>query len=186
MTEPNTSAQRVQSQNPADCRHSRAGFHCSFQSVASRRDLSSDAKLAHAALVSMVRRGLTWTQAEIAAELGWESRQRVWRATSELVAAKLLAVRRVGLGRPNEYILLPTDEISPEDIKARAKPDRGNRAGHPEGRLPDTHARAVNSPKENRPRNRSTPPSTGGYLETRDHGSTDYLATRYGRLRVNT
>lgn len=150
----------------ADCRHSRAAFHCSFGSVAARRDLSSDAKLAHAVLVSMIRRGLTWTQAEIADELGWNCRQRVWRAVSELVAVKLVVVRRVGLGRPNEYILLPTDDISPEDIAARAKPDRVRRSGHQEGRRPNTPARAVNSEKKKEEEPGYIP--EGDYVETRE------------------
>jgi hypothetical protein len=178
----------MQPANPADCRHSRAAFHCTFGSIAERRDLSDAAKLLHAALVSMIRRRLDWTQAEIADELGWRCRQKVWRASCELVAAGLLKVRRLGLGRPNEYILLPTDDITPEDIAAKAKSERGNGAGHQEGRRRNAHARAFILSKENRSRSGVyTPPSTGGdFLETRDHGGTDYLATRYGRLVPRT
>lgn len=160
----------MQPAKPTDCRHSKAGFHCTFTSVAARRDLSDAAKLLHAALVSMIRRRLDWTQAEIAAELGWGCRQKVWRATGELVAAGLLVVRRLGLGRPNEYILLPTAEISPEDIAARAKPDRGGRAGHQEGRRPNTPARAFLSDKE----------KTKERIDIRATKASDYYQTSEG------
>lgn len=165
------SAAALQSPTPADCRHSRAGFHCTFTSIASRRHLSSDAKLLHAALVSMVRRRLEWTQAEIAAELGWESRQRVWRASAELVADDLLTIRRRGLGRPNEYILKPTDDITVEDLAARAKPDRGFRSGHQEVRTPNAPARANNYPKK-------TAKNGSGYTPPTD--PSDYTQTREG------
>lgn len=117
----------------------------------------------------MIRRRLEWTQAEIAAELGWESRQRVWRAASELVADDLLVIRRRGLGLPNEYILKPTDEISPEDIAAKAPRDRGNRSGHPEGRPRNTPARAFIPSKKNEER-----------IDIRKHSAADYYQTSEG------
>jgi hypothetical protein len=138
----------VQSPNPAECRHSRAGFHCTFTTIASRRHLSDAAKLLHAALVSMVRRRLEWTQSEIAEQLGWTCRQKVWRAADELVADGLLTIRRRGLGLPNEYLLLPTEDVHAEDIAARAPRTPGDRAGHQEGRIPNTPARAFNSGKK--------------------------------------
>lgn len=152
-----------------DCRHSRSAFHCSFTSIAARRDLSDAAKLLHAALVSMIRRRLDWTQAELARELGWQSRQKVWRAACELVAAGLLKVRRLGLGRPNEYLLVPTDDIGPEDITARAPRVPSARPGHQDDRPRNARARVPSSPKnegERRERN--------------------YLEGRYGPLRART
>jgi hypothetical protein len=158
---------------PADCRHSRAGFHCLFTPIAARTDLSDAAKLLHAGLVSMVRQGMRWTQAEIAALLGWRARQKVWRACAELVAAGLLRVKRLGLCLPNEYTLVETEDVTQEDIKARAPRAPGDGAGHPEGRRPNAPARAVNYPKKN--------DKNQGYTEP--PGGRDFLETRYGRLR---
>jgi biotin operon repressor len=170
----------MQAETPADCRHSRAGFHALFVPIARRRDLSDGAKLLHQALVSMVRQRLEWTQAEIAEQLGWASRQTVWRATAELVAAGLLVVRRRGLGLPNEYLLLPTEDVSTEDIAAKAPRTPGSRSGHQDDRPRNAPARAVNSPQEQTIRTGDY--GSKDYLETRDHGSTDFLETRYGRI----
>lgn len=167
-------ATAVQAATPADCRHSRAGFHCAFVAVAERTDLSDAAKLLHAGLVSMVRQGICWTQAELASLLGWRCRQKVWRAAGELVAAGLLRVRRLGLCRPNEYTLVETDAVSAEDIKARAPklPSRG--AGHPESRRPTAPARAGTFSQR-----RTSPGRTGTAYDSKS-----YLETRYGPLPV--
>jgi hypothetical protein len=114
--------------------------------IAKRGDLSDAAKLLHEALVSMVRQGLRWTQAELAEALGWKKRQKVWRAATELVAAGLLRVKRLGLQRPNEYTLIETDEITQDDIKARAP--RVPRSGHQEDRSRNvSRARVPSYPK---------------------------------------
>lgn len=164
----------LQAETPADCRHSRAGFHCSFTAVAERTDLSDAAKLLHAGLVSMVRQAASWTQAELAALLGWRCRQKVWRAASELVAAGLLRVRRLGLCRPNEYQLTETDGIAQEDIRARAPKAPSPGAGHPDGRRPNAPARAGTYSPEKKITAKIRP----------DYGSKDYYATSDGsRLR---
>lgn len=119
----------------------------SFRAIGARRDLSDAAKRLHAALVSMVRQGLHWTQAELAEHLGWSSRQKVWRATTELLAAGLVRMRRLGLGRPNSYELVSTDEISREDLAGRAPRLEASRAGHQQDRPRTAPARARQFPQ---------------------------------------
>lgn len=147
-------AAALQSPSTADCRHSRAAFHALFVPIAKRGDLSDAAKLLHETLVSMVRQGLRWTQEQIAEQLGWRKRQKVWRAAGELVAAGLLRIKRLGLGRPNEYLLVETDEVTQEDIKARASRDRVPGSGHQEDRPRNAtrarHSNPKNETKEQR------------------------------------
>jgi hypothetical protein len=151
---------------PAECRHSKAAFHALFVPIAKRGDLSDAAKLLHQTLVSMVRQGLRWTQAELAEALGWKKRQKVWRAATELVAAGLLRVKRIGLQRPNEYVLVETDEISQDDIKARALRSAGSQSGHQEDRPRNVSRARVPSYPKNETKNGNT---TGlkGYADRR-------------------
>jgi transcriptional regulator with XRE-family HTH domain len=97
-------------QRAAACLHSKAAFHCSFATVAERRDISFGAKLLHALLVSQHRLKARWTQAELAERIGAPSRQAIWRLTRELEAAGLLVVRRIGLQQPNEYTVLGVEQ----------------------------------------------------------------------------
>jgi len=169
----------VQVATPTDCRHSKAAFHASFAAIAARKDLSDAAKLLHAALVSMVRQGFRWTQAEIAKALGWKKRQKVWRAAGELVAAGLLRVRRLGLGRPNEYTLVETADVTHEDIRAKAPRERVPRSGHQEDRPRTKLARARTSlPKEH------GPARTGGYTPALTDPSRYLVAPGGGRVHV--
>lgn len=143
-----------------ECHHSREPFDCLFSAVASRDDLSDGAKLLHATLVSRHRTGLRWTQVEIGERIG-ASRQKVWRLLRELVGAGLLLVRRLGLGRPNEYELLGFSE---DDLAGSA---RRPEAGHQDVRRPDASAARTYYPKKNVQESRYKPPSAGGFLETR-------------------
>lgn len=157
------SAAAWQALTPSDCRHNREPFDCLFARVAERRDLSDGAKLLHAALVSRLRTGLAWTQVELGERIG-ASRQKVWRLLGELVAAGLLAIKRVGLGRPNEYELLGIDA---EDLAGRA-PKRGRpAAGHQDVRLHNAQRQATYYPKKTREETQYKTPSTGGFLQTR-------------------
>ncbi len=120
MSQPNTSAQRVQSPTPADCRHSRQAFDAGFRIVNERRDISPAAKLVHAHLVTLHRTGRAATQAEIGEALGL-SRHQVWRAVGELVAAGLVRVTRRCQGLPNGYELVG---VPAEDLDGRASRSR--------------------------------------------------------------
>ncbi len=107
----------------ADCRHVREPFDQSFHVVGRRPDLSADARLLHAFLVSLHRTGRTLTQAQMADEAGM-TRHRVWSALQELVDADLLLMRRHGLGRPNGYELIGLDAL---DLDGKARPETGVR-----------------------------------------------------------
>lgn len=179
MSQPNTSAQRVQDATPADCRHSREPFDAAFRCINERRDISPTAKLVHAHLVTIHRTGRDETQTEIGEALGL-SRHQVWRAIGELVTAGLVQTIRYGLGRPNGYVLLGLGE---DDLDGRAsgrRPAAQQQAGQVR-----TPARAVNYPKKRAKEGGYTPPSTGGdYLETRAYRErTEFLETRYGPLQ---
>lgn len=154
----------------SQCRHSREPFDALFRVVAERPDLSDGAKLLHATLVSARRMGQAWTQAQIGERIG-ASRQKVWRLLSELVEVGLLEIRRVGLGRPNEYLLVG---IPDEDLDGRAsgRPT----AGHQEDRPRNTKPDAYYYPKEQGKKSgfstteRYAALPSGGYLESR-HGA---------------
>lgn len=129
--------------------------------VAERLDLSDGAKLLHATLVSARRMGQGWTQAEIGERIG-ASRQKVWRLLVELVGAGLLEIRRVGLGRPNEYLLLGLPD---EDLDGRAS---GRPAtGQQEDRIRYTKPDSLYSLKETGKKSGILRPRTSGFLETR-------------------
>lgn len=154
--------------NPSDCRHSRAAFDAAFVAVGERRDLSDAAKRLHAALISMVRQGLRWTQAQLAAHLGWRKRQKVWRATSELIGAGLVRMRRIGLGKPNAYELVETDGLMAEDIAGKAPRCDVFRSGHQEGRRPNvpTRARHSGQKEETKKPDRYTGGRLAAYIRT--------------------
>jgi hypothetical protein len=156
---------------PADCRHSREAFDCAFRCINERRDIGPAAKLVHAHLVTLHRLGHDATQTVIGEALGL-SRHQVWRAIGELVTAGLVQTIRYGLGRPNGYVLLGLAE---DDLNGRAsgsRPAEKASAGQPR-----TPARAYRSPKEKRKEDRYTEPSAD---------DSDYLMTRYGRLKPRT
>lgn len=113
----------VQSPPGGTCRHSRAPFDQSFHVVSRRADISSDAKVVHAYLVSLHRTGRDVTQREMAAAVGL-TRHRVWSALQELSRADLVQAIRYGLGRPNGYILLGLDQA---DLAGKAHPETGAR-----------------------------------------------------------
>jgi hypothetical protein len=113
----------VQSHSAADCRHSREPFDQGFHVVSRRGDISSDAKVVHAFLVSLYRSGLDLTQRKMAAELGL-TRHRVWAAIQELIAADLVKAIRYGLGRPNGYALLGIEQA---DLDGKRQPETGVR-----------------------------------------------------------
>lgn len=171
------SAAALQSPTPADCRHSRAGFDQGFHIVSRRADLSSDAKVVHAYLVSQHRSGRDETQRQIAEKVGL-TRHQVWSAIHELVVAGDVQVIRYGLGRPNGYILLG---LSDEDLAGTARPESA--------------VRPVRTPRSGQSGNLARAGTYGqkknenakkDYRATRDHGGTDYLETRYGKLLPRT
>lgn len=149
----------------ADCRHTNEPFDVSFRSINSRTDLSSDAKLVHARLVSMHRLGRSWTQAEIGCDLGL-SRHQVWRALEQLKAADLVQVIRIGLGQPNAYVLLG---IPDEDLSGRASRRRPAGQGMPASRASSRAGTYV-------------PKKKTGKMDLSTPTTKDYLETRYGRL----
>lgn len=163
----------------ADCHASREPFDAAFRCINERRDIGSDAKLVHARLVTNHRLGRDETQTEIGQALGL-SRHQVWRAIGDLVAAGLIQVIRYGLGRPNGYVILGVDRETLDGTSGRASASRPVRA--PQAGQSGTPARGFLSSKKNGKNDQSTVPEKD-YLQTRDHGSTDYLATRYGPLR---
>jgi biotin operon repressor len=93
-----------------------------FRAIVSRTDISSDAKLVHGALVT-VHRTRPMTQAQIG-ELVGLTRHKVWSAIQELIRAGLVITVRIGLGRPNEYVLLSLD---PADLDSRKHPETASR-----------------------------------------------------------
>lgn len=113
----------MQPDKPTDCHHSPEPFNASFAVVASRSDISSDAKLVHALHVSMHRLDASWTQAEMGERLGM-CRTRVWDAQQELVRAGLLISVRIGLGQPNAYVVLGVDQ---ESLDGSGDPASGGR-----------------------------------------------------------
>lgn len=147
----------------AHCHHSREPFDAAFRCINERRDISSDAKLVHARLVTIHRTGRDETQAEIGEALGL-SRHQVWRAICELVAAGLVQVIRYGLGRPNGYVLLGLAE---DDLRGRASASRPARPGLPASR--ETSRAGTYYPNKNKGKKPvSTLPSTGDFLATRE------------------
>jgi biotin operon repressor len=164
---------------PADCHHSKQPFDAAFRCINERRDIGAAAKLVHAHLVTIHRTGRDETQAEIGEAVGM-SRHQVWRAICELVAAGLVQTIRYGLGRPNGYVLLGVDRETLDGKGGRAtasRPSGGSVAGQVR-----TPARAVHHSKKTM-KNTDTICEKTNYLETRDHGGTDYTMTRYGPLR---
>lgn len=78
------------------------------------------------------------------------------------VGAGLLEIRRVGLGRPNEYLLLG---IPDEDLDGRAsgRPATGQQEDRPRYTKPDS----LYSLKETGKKSGILRPRTSGFLETR-------------------
>jgi hypothetical protein len=107
---------------PVKCHHSKAAFDMGFRAIVSRTDISSDAKLVHGALVT-VHRTHPMTQAQIG-ELVGMTRHKVWAAIQELIRAGLVITIRIGLGRPNEYVLLGVDAA---DLDSRKHPETASR-----------------------------------------------------------
>lgn len=106
---------------PTRCHHSREAFDCGFRCINERRDLTSDAKLVYACLVSQRRqkargRPAPETQAEIGDAVGM-SRHRAHNAICQLVAVGLVESRRHGQGRPNTYTLRG---VSEEDLAGKS------------------------------------------------------------------
>lgn len=160
MSQPNTSAQRVQ-----DCRHAKTPFDALFSMIGERPDIGPGAKLLYGKLVTMHRTGNVWTQEQLGAALG-TCRQNIWRWTRELVAADLLLVTRLGQGRPNAYVLLGVPQ---EDLDGNAPRFKAPGSGHQDGRRPD-------APRATLIKERRTTKKPG------DYGSKDYTMTRWGRL----
>jgi hypothetical protein len=158
---------------PTDCRHSREPFDTAFRVVMERTDLSANAKLVHARLVSQHRMGASWTQIEIGEGAGL-SRHQVWRATAELVAAGLLTVIRHGQGRPSSYVLLGIEDAD-LDGRASRRPAPGIRV--PADRA---HSRAgTYSPKRTTEEPGYIQPGRNyGYTQPPRSGS--LLVSRYG------
>lgn len=130
MSQSNRLATALQAATPAECRHSKEPFDQSFHAIGRRADLSSDARLLHAYLVSVYRSGRDRTQREMADEIGL-TRHRVWAGIHELVEAGLVRPIRYGLGRPNGYVLLalaPETAIRPDRTLNPASPET-SRAG---------------------------------------------------------
>jgi hypothetical protein len=141
---------------PTECRHSREPFDAAFRCINERRDISPAAKLVHAHLVTLHRTGRDATQAEIGEAVGM-SRHQVWRAIGELVVADLVQTIRVGLGNPNQYVLLGLAE---DDLAGRATGRRP--AGRAEAGQSGPRARVPSSPK-----NETKNGNTTGYKDRR-------------------
>lgn len=137
-------------------------FDQSFHVVGHRADLSSDARLLHAYLVSLHRTGRELTQAAMADEIGL-TRHRVWSGLRELVEAGLVAATRYGLGRPNGYHLLALPESSFRPVRKPASGQSGN------------PARAYLPPRKRDERTYIYPPRDGSSL----------MQSRYGLVRRN-
>ena len=170
MSHRTRSALAVQSVPSADCRHVRAPFDQGFHVVSRRADLSSDAKVLHAFLVSLHRTGRALTQREIADELGL-TRHRVWAALHELVAADLLVTVRVGLGQPNRYELVGIDAL---DLAGRS-PESGVRPGR--SRFPGS----PETPRVGTYYPQRTTKERGTYIRP-PRSAGDLMLSRYGRV----
>jgi predicted ArsR family transcriptional regulator len=120
----------------SSCRHSKEPFDCHFHRIDERADISPAAKLVYGKLVSLHRTAQTWTQTEIGDSLGL-SRHKVWRALTELIGAGLVQSIRVGLGLPNQYVLLGID---PDNLAGKAKG-----SAHTDGCRPAGHQDAGQS-----------------------------------------
>lgn len=151
----------------AACRHTNERFDTAFHVVGHRSDLTSDAKLLHAHLVSLRRTGKDQTQQEMAAAIGL-TRHRVWSGLQELVAADLLQVIRIGLGQPNQYVLLG---IADEDLDGSRRPETGVRP-----------VRRAGSGQSGNPARARQPDPKRTTEEGRYSQPTEYLETRYGPL----
>jgi hypothetical protein len=133
----------------------REPFDQSFHVVGRRADLSADARLLHAYLVSLYRTGRELTQAAMAAEVGL-TRHRVWAALRSLVAAGLLESVRVGLGRPNRYRLMGLPETAVRPVRRQHAGQAGNPArGY------------VVPPKRTERTGYIQPPRSGSLMQTR-------------------
>jgi hypothetical protein len=156
----------VQSPTTADCRHVRAPFDQGFHVVSRRADLSSDAKVLHAFLVSLHRTGRELTQREMAAELGL-TRHRVWTALQSLVTADLVRTIRYGLGRPNGYELLGLDVADLEGTSGPETAVRPVRRARPAS--PDSSRAGTYYPNKRRKNDGYTypPRSSSSLMETR-------------------
>jgi hypothetical protein len=163
MSHRTRSALAAQSVTPADCRHSREPFDTAFRFINQRHDISAAAKLVHAHLVTLHRTGRDATQTEIGEAVGM-SRHQVWRAITELVAAELVQTIRVGLGNPNQYVLLG---IEADDLDGRASGRRP--AGTAFAGQPRPRARVPSYPEERRKKGRYLPG--------------DLMVSRYGRVQ---
>lgn len=153
-----------------DCRHSKEAFDAAFRCINQRRDISSDAKLVYAHLVTLRRTRRDATQTEIGDAIGC-SRHQVWRAIGELVAAELVQTIRYGLGRPNGYVLLGIDQ---EDLDGRASGSRPPR--HPHAGQPGASRAGTYSPKRRDEKNNR------GTGHKRGTNASEYIATREGLL----
>jgi biotin operon repressor len=151
----------------SDCHHSAEPFDAAYRVINQRRDISPAAKLVHAHLVTLARIGRDATQTEIGEAVGM-SRHQVWRAIDELVAAGLVQTIRVGLGNPNQYVLLGLPE---DEIRGRAS-GRRPASGQPAGQSHRSRA-GTYSGKKNGKKAGYTQPTTSGSL----------LISRYGPVR---
>ena len=126
-----------------DCHHSKAEFDCLFRQVASRTDITPVAKLVHGALVSLHRTHKSRTQIDIGKMVGL-TRHQVWNGLQELVTKGLVLILRVGLGQPNEYVLLGIDESDLRPVRKQQSGQSGAsraRTSHPKennGRMGNT------------------------------------------------
>lgn len=124
MSQPNTSAQRAQD---TACHHAKEPFDQGFHVVSRRAGITSDAKVVHAYLVSLYRRGQDATQRQMADEIGL-TRHRVWSALRELAEAGIIRAIRRGLGRPNGYVLLAIPETAVRPVRRQASGQSGTPA----------------------------------------------------------
>jgi hypothetical protein len=131
-------ATAVQAGKSTDCHHSKAEFDTLFRQIAQRRDLSPVAKLVHGALVSLHRIGKSRTQVKIGEMVGL-TRHQVWTGLHELAASGDILIVRIGLGQPNDYILLSIDA---DDLRPVRKQPPGQ-SGHSRARtsLPEEKGR---------------------------------------------
>ena len=69
-TRPAAALQASRSKRDADCHHSREPFDCLFATIQERTDIGGNPKRLYALLVSGRRKGVYWTQDELAEMLG--------------------------------------------------------------------------------------------------------------------
>jgi len=101
-----------------------------FATIQERTDIGGNPKRLYALLVSGRRKGVYWTQDELAEMLG-SCRRSVIRWVQRLIEAGLLIVTRYGRGMANGYQLLGL----PDEVIAGRSPRNGSsrdRQSHPE------------------------------------------------------